>query len=224
MANPLGRLLDKFLDPGRKMRASQFELLKVCRGDIIFLGDSITEGGLWHEWFPGVALKNRGIGGDTTRGVLDRMDTAIGPAPAAVFLLIGTNDLSIGLTRDQIAGNVRRILAQMRNDRPETPVFLQSVMPRSKKYSRRIQALNELYSTLADEYGATWVDLWPVLANGDGGLKNSYTLDKLHLTGEAYSAWISVLRPLVEQARTTPQEKRAPSLRQPAQNHGISPA
>ena len=70
---------------------SQFEHLEIQAGDVVFLGDSITEGGAWDELFPGVPVRNRGIGGDTTSGVLDRLDQITRGRPAKVFLKIGTN-------------------------------------------------------------------------------------------------------------------------------------
>ncbi|MGB9898194.1 GDSL-type esterase/lipase family protein, partial [Thermanaerothrix sp.] len=65
----------------------------VKAGDIVFLGDSITDGARWDELFPGLSVKNRGINADTTRGVLARLDSILQGQPAAIFLLIGTNDL-----------------------------------------------------------------------------------------------------------------------------------
>jgi len=208
MPSPLLKLVFKvFMERGQKMRASQFEQHQISPGDIVFLGDSITEGGLWQEWFPGIAVKNRGIGGDTTSGVLARMHTATTSAPAAVFLLIGTNDLTMGVNKAEISSNVREILDRLKSECPDSAVFLQSVMPRGKKDAPRVQSLNELYSDLAAEYGATWVDLWPALADSDGSLKSTYTLDKLHLTGEGYAAWVSVLRPHVEKYRPNPKKE-----------------
>src|SRR5436190_8861872 len=63
---------------------------------VVFLGDSITQG--WGDEFggnfSGVKLANRGISGDTTRGVLLRLEQDVmAVRPRAVIILIGTNDL-----------------------------------------------------------------------------------------------------------------------------------
>jgi hypothetical protein len=57
--------------PAERWR-TQFEFLTERKGGIVFLGDSITEGGHWSEIFGNGAVLNRGIGGDTTQDVLDR--------------------------------------------------------------------------------------------------------------------------------------------------------
>ena len=63
-------------------------------GDIVFLGNSITAGGKdWSERLNQPNIKNRGIGGDVTEGVLARLDELIYFKPRTVFLLIGINDL-----------------------------------------------------------------------------------------------------------------------------------
>ena len=84
------------------------------QGAVVFLGDSITQGwdvGLQFA-FPGVKIANRGISGDTSRGVLIRLqEDVLALNPAAVVLLVGTNDLEEGATPDTIAGNLKLILA-----------------------------------------------------------------------------------------------------------------
>ena len=84
------------------------------QGAVVFLGDSITQG--WGDRlakaFPGLKAANRGISGDTTRGVLIRLaDDVLALKPAAVVLLIGTNDLEEKAEPEVIAGNLKLILA-----------------------------------------------------------------------------------------------------------------
>jgi lysophospholipase L1-like esterase len=185
--------------PARAMKASQFERLGIEDGDIVFLGDSITEGGAWAEWFPGRPVKNRGIASDSTAGVLARVSTAISPgAPAVVFLLIGTNDLLMGVAADEIVANVRQIVSSIQTHSGQTRIFVQSIMPREAKLRNGVAALNVRLADVAAQLGVEWIDLWPALADGDGGLKAGYTLDHLHLAGAGYAAWVEVLRPLLE--------------------------
>jgi lysophospholipase L1-like esterase len=200
MASLIGRIIDqKFMAPARAMKATQFERLRIEDGDIVFLGDSITEGGAWAEWFPGRPVKNRGIAGDSTAGVLARISTAISPgAPAAVFLLIGTNDFRMGVVADEIVANVRQIIVSIQANNAQTRIFVQSIMPRESKLRSGVTALNVRLADVAAQSGVEWIDLWPALADGNGGLKADYTLDHLHLTGAGYVAWVEVLRPLLE--------------------------
>jgi len=189
----------RFLGPSRAMKASHFEQLELHGGEIVFLGDSITEGGQWHEWFPGPAVANRGIGGDTSTGVLKRLHTATAGPPSAVLLLIGTNDLSLQYPIAEIAANVDRIVTTVQKDAPDAQIVLQSVMPRKSKRRGKIEELNDRYREIAHAHGIRFLDLWPALADEDGALRRAFTLDDLHLNGAGYRAWVEVLRPVVEE-------------------------
>lgn len=179
------------------MRASQFAQLPPATGRVVFFGDSITEGGLWDEWFPSTALINRGIGGNTIEDLRARIDSAI-DNPAAVFLLVGTNDLGLGHRVERVADEMRGLVALIRERAPETNLFIQSVMPRQAKFADRIRHLNAVNQDIAAGAGAEYIDLWPALADTEGALRAEYTRDKLHLGGAGYAAWVEVLRPHVE--------------------------
>ena len=197
------KLVHRFLTPSIRMRGDQFAALKGrARADVVFLGDSITEGGLWSEWFPQLPLRNRGIGGDTTAGVLRRLDSAIDGDPRALFLLIGTNDVGLGIAVDEAVTNVDLILAAIRRRTPGTRVFLQSVMPRDRRLASRVRTLNRRYRDLAMRHQATWVDLWPALEGSPGELRSEFSLDRLHLNGAGYRAWVHVLTPHIERLQS----------------------
>lgn len=70
------------------MRRSQIEQFSVLAGSVVFLGYSITEQGMWHEWFPDLPVLDRGIGSDTIGGVRARLEHAI-DGPALISRLIG---------------------------------------------------------------------------------------------------------------------------------------
>lgn len=203
MKNPLHSLVARIMLPGQRMRASQFEKFPLVEDDIVFLGDSITEQGIWGEWFPSSNVRNRGIGGDVTSGVLERLHSAVPPRAGSVFILIGTNDLGRGLSPSETAANLGTILANIAQANPTVALYVQSVMPRSRKYRARILELNQLYRDIAAEAGVIWIDLWPALASPEGDLRNEFTLDGLHLSGEGYAAWADVMRPHVERASET---------------------
>lgn len=188
------RFIDnRFMKPAHDMRASQFAELTPEPGGVAFLGDSITAGGLWHEWFPLQKVVNRGIDGDTTTGLLARLDSAVTGPPARVFLLIGTNDLTWGESPEDIASRTAEILDRIRAKTPTATLYVQSVMPRTPKLKARIERLNDRYEQLARERDLVYIDLWPVSADAEGGLRAAYTLDRLHLTGAGYRAWADAL-------------------------------
>ncbi len=147
---------------------------------------------------PSLPVRNRGIDGDTTSGVLARTRTAIGQGPSAVVLLIGTNDVSLGVPLSTIAANVRSIVREILDQSPSTRVIVQSVMPRTPRRRRSLESLNSQLQTVAREEGADWLDLWPALQSPDGTLLPALTADHLHLNGHGYRAWLSLLQPRLE--------------------------
>lgn len=182
---------------------SFYETFPVEEGDIVFLGDSITEGGQWAEMFPKADVKNRGIGGDTTQGVLDRLHTITSGHPSQVFLKIGTNDLSMFIANDTIAENVGTIIDRIHDESPGTEVYVESVLPRDSLLTARVIELNGALEPVAEEHGATWIDVFPVFANTQGdAIRSEYANDRLHLMGPAYAAWRDALAPYVRNAPT----------------------
>ena len=106
---------------------------------VVFLGDSITQG--WgddlHNRFPGVKVANRGISGDTTRGVLIRLqEDVLDLHPRGVVLLIGTNDLEEDADPETIAANLKLILAALKKHDAKMPVILCQVFPSSDTKKR----------------------------------------------------------------------------------------
>jgi lysophospholipase L1-like esterase len=195
-------LLRRVLGRHIAMRRSQFEALPKRRGRVVFLGDSITEDGLWDEWFPDLPTLNRGIGGDSVGGVLDRVDSAL-HEPRAVSVLVGTNDLA-GLGRSHRVGDIAEqmdaLLAGIRAAAPDALLLVNGVMPRSKSLADDIEQLNRRYEELAARHGAVYVDLWPALVGPDRALRKDATSDGTHLNGAGYGIWVDILRPHLEPA------------------------
>ena len=201
----LTRFVDGLMSRTQAMRASQFTAVPTRHADVLFLGDSITEGGLWNEWFPERATLNRGIGGERSDALLGRLG-AMGTADT-ILLLIGTNDLTAGIRVPQIVDNVGAILSSIRAGQPGAHLVLQSVMPRTPKYAHRIRALNARYELLAAAQDASYLDLWPALAMAGGALNPAFTSDGLHLNGAGYAAWVHELRSTVPLVADRPDEE-----------------
>lgn len=180
-------------------RRKYFDAVPVPPRRVLFLGDSITEGGLWGDLFPDLRTSNRGIGGEATYDLLERVDSAIND-PVAVSLMIGTNDLhgprELRGTA-QIADRLDRIVGRIRDRAPDAALLVNSVLPRTELFAPRIRELNERYAEVAARHGATYVDLWPVFADEHGAIRREYARDNLHLTPAGYLAWAEVLRPLL---------------------------
>lgn len=189
-------------------RSSLFELLPVRSNDIVFLGNSITDGGEFNELFDMSNVKNRGIRSDVIPGVEKRLHQVTKGKPAKIFLLIGINDVSQGLSVAKLAERYESLVRKIRTQSPQTELYVQSVMPINNSFKRykgligkenTIKQFNKKIKEIAAANGAVFVDLWPILADGNGNLKSSYTNDGLHLNGAGYKAWTNGIETLVKQ-------------------------
>ncbi len=173
------------------------------QGAVVFLGDSITQGwgGGLGAAFPGMKVANRGISGDTTRGVLIRLrEDVLAVNPAAVVVLIGTNDIDEKATPEMIAGNLRLILDALKAHDPGMPIVLCEVFPSSPEQRRpkeTITALNALYRAMVkNDPQITYLETWPLFAAPDGNAIPAEFPDMLHLNEAGYAKWAAALRPV----------------------------
>jgi lysophospholipase L1-like esterase len=210
-------LMRSFLEGHQARRVSAFEAFPLVPDDVVFLGDSITEGGLWEELFPGVRTRNRGIGGDTSDGVLRRLEQVTRAGPTKVFLLIGTNDLFRGASEAEVVSNIEEILDRLKQESPDTEVYLQSVLPRAASYRASVEALNARLAEVAGERGAAWVDLYPGFLDPEtGGIRAELSNDELHLLGPGYALWKAQIEGLVRAGAE-------PEIELPAEDVDLTP-
>jgi len=179
-------------------RVKVFESYDVQPGDVVMLGDSITEGAAWSALFPGARIHNEGIGGDDTEGVLRRLALVTNRRPGKVFLMIGTNDLGKGIrSPDEIVHNIATIVDRIRADSPTTAIYLQSVLPRIRRRADQVREVNGGIERIAHDRGATWIDLRPIFDRGDGAMDLSLAPDALHPNAEGNRRWAEHLAPFV---------------------------
>jgi lysophospholipase L1-like esterase len=183
------------------------------QGAVVFFGDSITQG--WGDNLGGafgdLKVANRGISGDTTRGMLARLDEdVIALDPAAVVMLMGTNDLDDGATPATIAGNVKLIIDALREHNPQMPVVLCAVFPSSASKNRPADKVRELNRLLGEavksEPQVTLVDTWTLFANKEGDAKIEEFPDLLHPNAIGYRKWAAALRPVLATVGLTETE------------------
>lgn len=190
-----------------EQRATLFEELPVTSKDIIFLGNSITNGGEWGELFNNKNVKNRGISGDICMGVYDRLGAILKGKPAKIFLLIGINDISRGTSADTIVYRIGMIVSKIRKESPKTKLYLQSVLPVTDHYKmfgghtahwQEIKEMNDGIKSLADKENLTYVDLYSSFVDEQTGKMNiDYTNDGLHLLGKGYMKWVEIVKPYI---------------------------
>ncbi len=174
-----------------QQKLSMFRACPETKGAIIFLGNSIIEGGNWSELFPGKTILNRGIGGDVTAGVLARLDEIVRHEPFKLFICIGTNDLAKGVDIPTIVTNYKSIIEIVRQKSPQTEIYVHSVLPVGKKVfsgheNQKITPLNKEIQKMSTEQNVTYIDIHAELMDTEGFLNSRYTNDQLHLMDEGY--------------------------------------
>ena len=198
------RRYDWFRDLWRQRRSAWAQRTEQDQHALVFLGDSITQG--WGDdlggAFPGVKVANRGISGDTTRGMLLRLDEdVLSLNPRGVVMLLGTNDLEEHAAPETIVGNLKLILAALEAHDPRMPIVLCRVFPSSASRERpadKIRAVNRLYAqAVSHDPRVTLVDTWTLFANASGNAKPEEFPDLLHPNAEGYAKWAAALRPVL---------------------------
>lgn len=165
--------------------------------DIVFLGNSLTEQGSdWGKRLGWNGVKNRGISGDVTEGVLKRLDEITYVKPKAVFLLIGINDIFNTATKPEyVAGNILAIQKAIHKASPYTKLYVQTILPTTTaSINKKIQQTNALLQKNASEKTYTILDTHELFADETGVMKNEYTTDGVHLNEEGYTIWVAYLK------------------------------
>ena len=185
-------------------RTSLFSKLTITPKDIVFIGNSITNGTEWNELFPRKHVKNRGISGDTSEGVYDRLAPIVKGKPAKIFILIGINDISRDVKVEDIVLNMKRIVKEIQKKSPKTKNYIQSILPVNPDFGmfkghekpQLIKEINQHYQNIAQEYKVNYIDLYShFLEKGTDKMNKNYTNDGLHLLGEGYLLWREVVKP-----------------------------
>lgn len=197
-----------YADKYWEQRVSLFDHLPVTENDIIFLGNSITDGGNFEELFKREDVKNRGIRSDIIPGVQKRLEQVVKGHPKKIFLLIGINDVSHGHSVDKLAERYETLVNEILQRSPETQLYLQSIMPINNDYGvyknlkgkeNTIVEFNKRIKEIAEKNHLKYIDLWPFLADKNGKLNKKYTNDGLHLTGPGYRAWTNGIRSYLDE-------------------------
>lgn len=184
------------------LKVEQFKAYPDSKKDIIFLGNSITAGVDWTELLGKSNLRNRGISGDITFGVLERLDEVTEGKPAKVFILIGINDISRNIPDSFIIENYKKMIRRIKTESPKTKIYFHTLMPVNNEFTQfknhynkdeHILHVNEALKKLAASESITLIDLYPHFLNADNKLDKKYTVDGLHLNAEGYKVWARIL-------------------------------
>lgn len=182
-------------DPYYKHKKSQFEILALNeKYKTIMLGDSITDEGQWDELLNSDTIQNRGISGDTTDGVIQRLNP-ISKNIEKVFIMIGVNDIMRGKKADEVYLNYLKIIQFFKEK--NIKIYIQSTLyigeSRKSDFNPKIEELNAKLEKYASENQITFINLNPIFAPNKI-LKKEFTFDDLHLNGKAYSLWATEIK------------------------------
>ena len=178
-------------------RIKEFKKVPLQKNDIVFLGNSITEqGGDWSKRLGWQAVKNRGISGDVTEGVLKRLGELTYAKPKAVFLLIGINDIfNSATTPEYVADNILAIAKAIRKGSPQTTLYVQTILPTTTtSIKEKVQQTNALLRKKAGRKTYQLLDTHALFADEGDGMKKEYTKDGVHLNEEGYVLWADYLK------------------------------
>ncbi len=173
----------------------------------ILAGDSLS------LWFPPELLPedrnwlNQGISGETSNGLLKRLDLFNRTQPKTIFVMIGINDLIRGASDETILANQQRIISYLRKVHPKAQIVLQSILPHGAEEATwegrekllaipnsRIRKLNQQLQNIATKEKVKYLNLHPLFTNKQGNLRPEFSTDGLHLNPQGYLVWSSALQ------------------------------
>ena len=196
---------------GRKCQSFKVQNANLSQGQIVFIGDSITDLYPLDDYYYDLSLAtyNRGIGGDVTGGVLNRLQVSLFDlSPSKIVLMIGMNDINGGKTNEQILNNYNQILNQIKTNLPLASVYCMSILPLNEKLLQyvsldlsvinlRAKNLNDQIQAYAQTLGYNYVDLSSHVQKENGCMDDIFTDDGIHLNANGFALWASILKPIL---------------------------
>ncbi len=186
----------------------------------ILAGDSLS------LWFPSELLPsdriwlNQSISGETSIGLLKRLNLLDDTEPQAVFVMIGINDLTKGTSDQDLLDSYQQIIAALKQAHPNAKIVVQSILPRGANLdaalkkrqqlleisNKRIHTLNQTIETIAKDAGVAYLDLQSLVVDDEGYLRSEFTTDGLHLNRQGYLVWRSAIQVFSQLALSQPTE------------------
>ena len=178
--------------------------------NIVFFGDSITEGYNLSEFFPNSHIINSGISGNKSDNLVSRLEKDVYKYnPSKVFILIGINDLNNGYSEKEILDNVQKIINGIKTNRMNAKIYIESIYPINKDKldnfnkdvdNDTIKNLNKKIEYLCNENNITYINIYDTLLDDDNNLKDIYTRDGLHLSDLGYFKVTSILNSYIKKS------------------------
>jgi lysophospholipase L1-like esterase len=168
------------------------------KADIVFLGDSLTERGNFHEYFDTrYRIYNRGVSGDSTLDVIQRLSDIKRLRAPQIFMMIGINDIyNQGRSPEDVVDNIKHITRELQDSGSD--VYIQEIIQCSaatcSESVNKVEVANQL---IRRSFAADFIVPLGELSKPDG-LASIYTHDGIHLNANGYQLWIKKLKPYIE--------------------------
>lgn len=207
-------LFSAILANGWEKKVNDFKEYNKCVNEngIVFVGDSLTDNYNVYEYFKGYDVYNRGIGGDTTVGLLKRMKESVYDLkPSIVVLLIGINDFELveNSTPQTIYENITKIVSEIHKNLPATKIILESLYPVNKSTDSKIDQpsvmrkdnskINEVNEKIKTIQGVYYLNMHDLLLDNKKELKLEYTMEGLHINTLGYHFVTKVIKDKIEE-------------------------
>ena len=187
----------------QKEMEARYRKLPNTAAEVVFAGDSLIADAPWAEFYSEV--HNRGIGGDTVKGVMSRLDEITDGHPRKLFLLIGANDLAAAVPDVQYLRHYRTLLERVRKESPATAITVLGVFPVNPTFNfpptfdnDRVRETNRQLEAMVGEFpGVRFLDLGKYLVDASGNLRREFSTDGLHVNLDGYLAIREALQGLV---------------------------
>lgn len=193
----------------KKVAAFAVENANYSKGQIVFIGDSITDLCPLDNYYQDLPKKtyNRGIGGDTTDGLYRRLKVSLYDIePSEIVLMIGINDLNLGKPIDEIVQNYENILSDIKVHLPSTKLIAMSIMPMNEEMgyfsdidaqNQKVMTTNSRIKPLVEEKEYTYLDLFSSVKTENNRLIKEYSEDGIHLNDAGFKVWAGLVKPLL---------------------------
>ena len=208
-------------------RIAEFKKNPIGENKVVFLGNSITQGGGdWNKRYNSEVIVNRGISGDFTNGVLQRLDEIIFYRPTSVLLMIGINEFfadnssNPNINPEYVAKNILKIANIIKRGSPKTKILISTILPINNKQYIDVKDVN--YNFLQENFYPsvnsqvvranailksnkryTIVDLYEVFIDENYNLKSNLSSDGVHLNETGYDLWVQETAGLIDTLKRT---------------------
>ena len=185
--------------------ARNYERRKAGNIDLIFLGDSITQGwpgDLFAQHYGKLNAVNFGCGGDKIQHTLMRLEgddgEIRGTTPKVIVLMLGVNNMADN-SAEEIAYGIANMVKRLLKECPQTKVLLMGILPTRDGDNEKIKAVNKLTATLENRKNVRFLDIGSKFYGKDRKIKADLFSDGVHLNRNGYVVWGDAMNPLLKQ-------------------------